>query len=81
MKSSGRGSGSARGQCEKAGEDPASRLVVPALGDELLIELEGIEKTFRVGETEIRALDGVDLDVRAGSTSPSRAPRAAESRR
>jgi putative ABC transport system ATP-binding protein len=40
--------------------------VAPALGDELLIELEGIEKTFRVGDTEIRALDGVDLDVSSG---------------
>ncbi|HEX2463966.1 MAG TPA: ABC transporter ATP-binding protein [Thermoanaerobaculia bacterium] len=40
--------------------------MAPALGDELLIELEGIEKTFRVGDTEIRALDGVDLDVSSG---------------
>ena len=38
----------------------------PRSADEPLIELEGIEKTFRVGETEIRALDGVDLDVSSG---------------
>jgi putative ABC transport system ATP-binding protein len=38
----------------------------PAPGDELLIELEGIEKTFHVGSSEIRALDGVDLDVTSG---------------
>jgi putative ABC transport system ATP-binding protein len=44
----------------------ASPLLVPALGDELLIELEGIEKIFHVGDTEIRALDGVDLDVSSG---------------
>jgi putative ABC transport system ATP-binding protein len=43
---------------------PARR--APALGDELVIELEGIEKTFHVGASEIRALAGVDLEVLNG---------------
>ena len=46
-----------------------------ATRDELLIELEGIEKTFHVGSSVIRALDGVSLDVLSGDylavTGPS----------
>ena len=38
----------------------------PARGEELLIELEGIEKTFHVGESVIHALAGVSLDVMNG---------------
>jgi putative ABC transport system ATP-binding protein len=45
------------------------------IGDDLLIELEGVEKTFRVGSSEIQALAGIDLDVSSGDyvaiTGPS----------
>jgi putative ABC transport system ATP-binding protein len=46
--------------------DPSRPYVAPRQGDELLIELEGVEKIYRVGDSEIRALDGVDLDVMSG---------------
>ncbi len=32
-----------------------------------LLELIGVRKTYRFGETEVRALDGVDLTIRHGS--------------
>jgi putative ABC transport system ATP-binding protein len=52
--------------------------VSPARGpldDDLLIELIGLEKVYHVGDSEIRALAGVDLDVERGDylavTGPS----------
>jgi len=38
----------------------------PATG-EVLIRLEGVERTYRLGAQEVRALKGIDLEVRQGS--------------
>jgi putative ABC transport system ATP-binding protein len=36
------------------------------VGKDLAIEVRGLVKTYGEGETEVRALDGVDLEVKAG---------------
>jgi putative ABC transport system ATP-binding protein len=45
------------------------------VADELLIELLGVERTYRVGKSEIHALAGIELDVPSGDylavTGPS----------
>jgi putative ABC transport system ATP-binding protein len=36
------------------------------IGDEHLIRLEGVEKVFEMGSTQVRALDGVSLEIDRG---------------
>jgi peptide/nickel transport system ATP-binding protein len=40
--------------------------VVPRAGAELLLELRGLEVEYGVGTRRVRAVDGVDLEIRAG---------------
>ena len=42
------------------------RLAVPDMVGETLIELRGIHKIYRIGGSEIRALDGIDLELASG---------------
>jgi putative ABC transport system ATP-binding protein len=59
----------------EAGIDPVSAAADLLVGRESLIELTAIERIYRVGDSEIRALDGVDLEISAGDyvaiTGPS----------
>ena len=38
----------------------------PAMDNELLIQVRGLARHYRVGRQEVRALDGVDLETRRG---------------
>jgi putative ABC transport system ATP-binding protein len=46
-----------------------------------LLSLRGIEREFALGETRIRALRGIDLDVAPGEFMAIWGPRAAANRR
>lgn len=35
-------------------------------GNEALIRLEDVHRTYRLGETDVRAIRGVSLELRAG---------------
>jgi len=54
---------------------PIPTVAPPRVGEELTIELSGLTKVYRVGDNEIRALDGIDLEVPRGEylavTGPS----------
>jgi putative ABC transport system ATP-binding protein len=53
--------------------DPALELIMPSPADpaspdsaEIVFHAEGLTKIYRMGEVEVRALDGVDLDLYRG---------------
>jgi len=41
---------------------------------EFIVRTKGLKKIYKMGEVEVPALKGVDLDIRRASTSPSWAP-------
>ena len=49
--------------------------------DAPLIRLTDITKHYQMGDMEVRALDGVSMEIRRGSTWPSWAPPVRESPR
>ncbi len=51
---------------QPAGFETSSAITTEMQGREVVFSARGLEKVYKSGETEVRALDGVDLDLYAG---------------